>query len=806
MKFPFSWLNDFIDLTKIISLEGGNVNSAVEKIASKLTKAGIEVEDVKEIFFYKGNLVVGKVEAVSEHPTNQKHKVCEVNIGKSENKIIVTGDTTIQKGCKVAYCFPGTILQDQSFIDAKEFDGIVSDGMLVSLEELGIEPKSQYLWRINENWEVGREIKEYISHDFLDYKEFVFSLKPPSNRANILSVWGIAIELSALYGIPIKTLDFSNKPTVHNKPNIIVQDKRCLRYCSRIVYDVEIKESKDNIKIRLLLSGLRPINNIVDATNYVMLAIGQPMHAFDLDKLKGKKIIVRSSRENEKMLTLDGIELTLDNNTLIIADEEKPVALAGVIGGEDTSITNETKNVLFESAYFDYDAVRNSVSKYKINTESSNRFSRNIGFYTTDIAIDMAIQLLSPSHFSQMTDIKTKPLENLIINTSIEEINSRLGSNITVDNVNSILSNLGFTVNAKGTNINTIVPAYRMDVSIVEDIFEEIARIYSYDRIPESFPKIRKNPSIPSNEIWFEQKLRDTFVGLGFTEVMNFSFVSERDIELLGIDKDITVSVENPMNADEKIIRPYLFINVLKNIKFNMNYGFKNMRLFEIGKVFLKNYREEFNESKNLCVVLNNMRIDSWSQREKFTYYDLSDIFHLIFGSLGKTEVKPVKHPFLHDYISGIVFFNGHQIGFIGKLHPMISKKLEIGDTFILELNISTIETLINRKIRFNEINRFPVSPRNISVIVPKHYYLSDLIEFIKSYEISNYDLCLNEVRIVDIYEGNPIPEGFKSVNILIKYQGMKTTQKEDNVNLVYYSLIKDIENKLGLKVRTSQT
>ena len=809
MKFPFSWLNDFIELEALLKKE-----SNINKIAESLTMAGIEVEELVENSFYEGNAVVGVVKNVSQHPTIEKLNICEVDIGKGENEIVVTADKTVSKGDKVAYCFPGTLLKKTGrVIEPMDFEHIRSNGMLLSLEELGIEEKSSVVWRIKEDVKIGTEIIDIITLPFLK-KEYIFNVKTPSNRADVLSVLGIARELSAIYNIPLKPLNFELPNATLPAPDIKVEDSRCYRYCSRVAKKIKVEESTTIIKIRLLQSGVRSINNIVDITNYVMLAIGQPMHAFDYDKLEGKKIIVRPSKKGETILTLDGSNIELPEGTMIIADEKRPVAVAGVIGGEETGVKDSTTSILFESAYFDYNSIRTAVKRIGISTESSNRFSRDIGFYTTELAINMAISLLGLTNISQLKDIKTKKIETPTIKTSFKEINDRIGHDIPEKTTKAILANLGFGISQnlgfgisqKQDELTITIPPYRMDISILEDIVEEVSRIYGYNNIPPTIPKINKNPEIPSNVLAFESRIRNNLVSQGLTEVMNISFVSEKDLKLFKlsnlIDDDKVIRISNPMNNDETLLKPLLIINVLKTLRTNINYGNKNLSVFEIGKVFTKSEGKP-KEEKHLCIALYGKKYDNWAGKENFSFFELKDITDRLIISLGnETNVEPVNTlSFLHPYISGKLIIGGEEVGIIGKLHPEVTKNFDLEEVYMCEINLDKLEEKTKKHITFEEIKRFPVSPRNISVIVPKNYYVGKLVEFIKNYKTSK-DITIVEVRVVDIYEGSPISEGYKSVNILMKFQGVRNVQKDDKVNAEYLSLINEIREKLGLSVR----
>ncbi|MCX8029386.1 MAG: phenylalanine--tRNA ligase subunit beta [Brevinematales bacterium] len=799
MKFPFSWLNDFIDIERILQ------EDSVEVVSEKLTKIGIEVENIDTKKLYDGNVVIGLIEEISPHPTKPNIIVCNINISNNDNKIVVTSDTSVKKGDKIVYCYPGTILErDKQLVDVVEFEGINSYGMLLSLEELGLEDKSDTVWKIESNWQVGSDLISNILPPFMK-EEYVLSIKVPSNRADVLSVLGIARELSAIYEIPLRPLPTFRFNEDQFKPDIQIGDDRCFRYVSRILRDVKIKPSDDLIKVRLLLSGQRSINNVVDATNYIMIAIGQPMHAFDYDKLKGGKIVVRGSKEGEKILTLNGAEVSLPRNTLIIADEENPVAIAGVIGGEETAVSDTTTNVLLESAYFDYNTIRKTVREVKISTESSNRFSRDIGFYTTELAINMATHIINANKVSQLTDVKlskSNSLKETVIRTTFSTINSRIGYNIPEDRIKTILSFLGFEVQSKGDELTIRIPAFRKDISIEEDIIEEVARIYGYDNIPSTLPRIEKNPGLPSNELKYEEIIRNNLVSQGLTEVMNFSFISEKDLATYKIPFSNVITISNPMIEEDNIIKPFLLINLLKTIKRNINNGYKNLSLFEIGKVF-KSESDKFVEEKNICIALHGNKYDNWAGNVKFSYYDLKDIVDRLFAFLGvRFDIVNSSYTFLHNYVSGKLVVEGEEIGYIGKVHPEITQKLEVDDAFVCEFSLTRVEKYLGKNINYSEINRLPFSTKNISVIVPKNYYTRDLVEFVRNYDTNDKNLGVVDVRIVDVYEGGNIPEGMKSVNILIKLQWINKVGSEAEIKSVFMSIIRDIQEKLGFVVR----
>lgn len=801
MKFPFSWLNDFIELDKILDKENGSIY----KVSEKLTKAGIEVEDIKIRKFYDGNVVIGRIEEVSPHPTKQQYFICEVDVEDNEYKIVITADTTVKKGDKVVYCYPGTIIGEDNFlVDVRSIEGINSNGMLLAMDELGLEKESKTLWKLTSDWKIGSDLLSNILPPFMK-EEYILTVKVPSNRADVLSILGIARELSSIYNIPLKPLPHFKFNEELPKPHIEIQDSRCYRYCSRVLKNVKVRESDDLIKYRLLLAGQRPINNVVDVTNYVMFAIGQPMHAFDYDKLAGGKIIVRPSEDGETILALNGANITLPKGTMVIADENKPVAIAGIIGGEETSVSETTTSVLLESAYFDYNSIRKTVKEIGISTESSNRFSRDIGFYTTELAINLATYLLGDVKVSQFNDVRTqdaKALKDTYIKTSFSSIRSNIGENIPDETIKRILISLGFEIQQKADKITLKVPPYRKDISIEEDIFEEVSRIYGYDNIPSTLPRIDKNPEIPSNQLRYESLIRHNLSSQGLTEVMNFSFISEKDVEIFKLESQSLITISNPMVAEDRILRPILLINILKTVKRNINNGVKNLSLFEVGRVFT-NSPEGFVEEKNVCIVLHGNKYENWFDTVSYSYYDLKEIVDKLFLFLGiRAEVRQKRIPFLHNYISGEIVVEGEVLGYIGKVHPEISQQMEIQDTLVCEISLTKLEKYLGKEVEFKGINRLPSSTKSISVLVPKDYHTSNLINFIQNYETKNQNLEITDVRVMDIYEGPKLPEGMKSVNILFKLQWVNEVREEAEIKVVFTNIIKDIQEKLGFSIR----
>lgn len=525
------------------------------------------------------------------------------------------------------------------------------------------------------------------------------------------------------------------------------------------------------------------------------------MHAFDYDKLSGREIIVRSSKKGEEIVTLDHRKLILPENTLVISDSEKAIAIAGVIGGEETGVTEETTSILLESAYFDHNTIRETSKNLGISTESSIRFSRNIGFYTTEIAINMAVSMIQEGEVSSLSDVKSDKLKESVIKTSFSNLADKIGYNIPNNKMKSILKSLEFEVQTKGDEITIKVPPFRTDVSIEEDIVEEIARIFGYDNIPSTIPKIEKNLEIPLNEITIEQKIRNNLISQGFTEVVNFSFISEKDANLFGLDRNTLIEIQNPMIEDDKILRPLLIINILKTIQRNTKKGYKNLSLFEIGRIFNKN--GNFHEEKNLCIALHGKKYENWAGNMYFSYYDLKDIIDRIFLSLGiEYDTIPRKHRFLHDYISGEIIIKDEKVGIIGKIHPEITTKLEIDETYICEISLSKIEKHAKKETTFKQFKNLPISSKNISILVPKDYYVNDIVKFIKNYDTGNPNISIKEVRVMDIYEGESIPQGFKSTNILIKLRWIDEVKEETEIKVVFLNIIKDIQEKLGLSVR----
>ncbi len=790
MYVLLNWLREFVE-----------IDMSPDELARMLTSLGLEVASVKRVGGSPKGVVVGEVLKAEKHPNADKLLLCEVSIGNGKKITVITNDLSVKDGDKIPVATSGTKLYDGTVIKPTKLRGILSEGMFLGKSSFNLEEKSSGVWKLPSYAEAGEDMTMWAGEE-----DFLFELELTSNRPDCLGHIGVAREISAGTGKSLKILSTTiEKPDDSvPTPNIEIQNTEdCPRYSSRIMVDVEVRESPEWLKRRLELCGIRPINNIVDITNYVLLEVGHPMHAFDLDELKENRIIVRNARNGEKILALDGREYELMDDMLVIADAERPVAIAGIIGGEETGITEKTKRILLESAYFNPVSIRQTSKKLGVSTESSYRFERGADWDATMLALDRAVELiqeLAGGKVSKPVDVFPKKFEKRTVSFSPKTVSDRIGIQITEENQIEILERLGFTVEAREPDRITVrVPSFRGDVSIEEDIVEEVARIYGYDNIPLTMPAVRANEEVISPFPKTEDTASQILASVGFNEVANFSFLPDRFLKLFSIDKSKLVSVSNPMTIDQKFLRNSLIPNLVGTVEYNVRRGVKSWKIFEVGKVFEKN-ADGFTEKKKLAVALFGRTAEK-SPYEKRTadFYDLSGVIEALLRKLGVDGVyftRASEPDFLHPGKRAWVKSGDTTIGIAGAVHPEITEKLEIPEVFVAELDIETISKLVKPK-KYKPVPETPGSQRDVSFIVPDDVEGGEILRFIK-----DFSELIVDVWISDVYKGKNIPEGARSITYSLFFQHQEKTLTDDEINNVFFKMIDETERKFGVEAR----
>jgi phenylalanyl-tRNA synthetase beta chain len=798
MRVPISWLSEFIEL-----------KSSPEEIAEIFTMGGIEVEAVEDPYESLGELIAVKILEVKEPEKLKGLAVCKVTDGKETFTVLTTARDQVKPGLIVGLVKPGSTTFTSQKVEVKTIKGFKSYGMFLSPYEAGIGEEKDKLLILPEDAVLGESI-----YKILNISEAVLELAITPNRGDVLSILGAARELHTLTSWELKPITFEEYLKAGNKfkGSIEIQDKDgCRRYAGRTFEKVKVKESPFYIQKRLWLCGLKPINNIVDITNYVLLEFGQPLHAFDWDKIKNHTVIVRKAQAGEKLLMLDGVERVFTEEDLVIADAEKPMVLAGIMGGEETGVSEGTQNIFLESAWFNPKRIRKSAQRHKITTESSYRFERNIDPEGVVLGLlrasELILEIAEAEKFSEIIDIYPKPYIAPLISLSQKKLIKYLGFSLPSPEVESILNRIG-SVRRTGESFEVVPFSYRQDLKIPEDLIEEVARIYGYERIPTTYPKAVLHTKSPSDIIELENRVKDILKSLGFFQVITYSFIDPTSIEKLNLASDDPrknyIEIANPISSNQSIMRTTLIPGLIETACFNFFREVNSLKIFEIGKVFFPTKDILADEPLYLGILL--MGTDScevwYKEPRKFDIYDLKGYLEEFFEVLKlPIDFKPhSSEPFLKKGASFDLFFKDSKIGFAGEIKNLVLKEFDLKtNVLVAEINLEPI--LAEWKKIENVVKKPPKYPstfRDVTCILKKEIKIGEILEFVKSLSVP----YLEKVRCIKIYEGPPIPEDEKSVSLRFWYRALDRTLRDEEVNEIQEDLARKIFEKFSARPR----
>ena len=749
MLLSYNWLKELI-----------NIEDNAYDLAEKITRSGLEVEELLDLSKNLSNIVVGYVKEKQKHPNAEKLSICTVDVGEEELQI-VCGAPNVEKGQYVIVAKIGAKLNKIKIKKAK-LRSVESQGMLCSLEELGINssqvPKEYQngIFVFNKKQELGADVVKLLG---LDDKIIDIAITP--NRADALSMRGIFYEVCAIYDKKDKFKEiFEEKEYGKTDLKINSESESCKTYFGQVIKNVKIEPSPLWVQMKLIKSGVRPINNVVDITNYVMLEYGQPMHAFDKDKL-GDKILIREACDGEKIITLDGIERELKNNELVITDTQTPVAIAGVMGGENTEVTNNTKNIVFESAYFSADSIRKTSSQHNLRSESSQRFEKGVDPNLQKKALNRAVELLKEICPNIIVE------EEVFIGTHIKEekievtsnyLNNYIGINITTEEIKKILLSLNFKVEEDDDKLIVEVPTRRSDIKIKQDLAEEVARLYGYDNIVSTLPKFSKSTK---GGLTYKQKLiknlRNLYINLGFYDTINYSLLSEKEATQFTTNRHNTVKLLLPMSNRHSHLRQSLIPGLLKSLQYNYARKNENLKLLEIGKVFFAKNNENIQPDEKMyisAVLTGKEKETKWLKEEQsIDFFTAKGYLELIFKKLDilkDISYKKINMDLLHPGRSAKIFYKDIEIGIIGEIHPTYERELGIEKTYIFEIDLDLILENVKNKFIYKEVSKYPTVTRDIAMLISKNDTYQNIKEIIKNIN-SN---LIKEVSLFDVYEG----------------------------------------------------
>lgn len=791
MRVPLSWLQEFVE-----------IDLPADEIAKKLNLSGLETNVVKFGKPIDGIKTV-KITSIQKHPDRDKLNICQVTDGHSVYQVI-TAANNIREGDIVVYAPVGTKCLDK-LIGVVEFAGVKSEGMLLSLEDVGVEEKSEGLFILDRDTPLGIDANEVLS-----LGEEILEIEITPNRGDCLSIKGVAREIKAVFGCKGKEKVVGSIEFPEIYPVEILTDK-CFRYVAVVIKNINITQSPAQVRLRLLKAGISPINSIVDITNYLMVQEGQPLHAFDLDKIDGN-IVVRPAKDGEKIVTLDGVERVLSADDIVIADSSKALALAGIIGGENSKITENTKNILLEIAVFDPVAIRKSSKRLGISTDSSYRFERGVDITTISYVKDLATQMVLGfgGDLVSGNDIYLRPYSPKKVYLNIQKVQKVLGSYISPQEAVSILNALDIPSTFEDDLVKSDVPAHRaMDISRDIDIIEEIARIKGYDSFEPSYPKLSLISFKPDKEVEFFAKTRNFFLNNGFTEVLNYTFTSEEFYKNLSLDTP-PLMITNYILKSQSVMRDTVLAGLFSTLEENMRFGHKNLSIFEISSTFFENHEEirvgllaagklvdgySFNDGKR-----------SFNTSKDWDFLKFKGVVDGYFKSIGiDYSISLSSKPYMHPYQSVDLSVNGHIVGYFGKLHPEIAQKFEYPlDVYIAEIKLKYVPRdikedyqkegylltyYINKKpSTFKELSKFPPAKRDLAFVLP-----TDVLEGEFEADLLSSHPLINKVKLFDVYY---ISGSRKSLAYSVEFLSYQKSLSDQEVN----EIVEEILRKLKLK------
>lgn len=801
MLVSLKWLKDYVD-----------IRISPAELVDRLTMAGLEVEAIRETGPSFRDVVVAKILSVKPHPQADKCFLCEVTTGDSTYPV-VCGAGNISSGDMVPLAKIGAIIPGGYTIRSSKIRGETSEGMLCSEQELGIGDDAAGIMILPDNLPVGENLS-----DALDLTDIVLDVAITPNRSDCLSIIGIAREVAAITAAELRYPNVTvseNDEDIHQITSVDILDPDlCPRYSARIIKNVSIKPSPLWMRQRLEAVGLRAINNIVDVTNYVMMELGQPLHAFDFRFLEEGRIVVRRPRVGETFISLDGKERILETDTLMICDGVKPVAIAGIMGGLNSEVKEDTETILVESAYFDPSSIRKSSKWLGMSTDAAFRFGRGVDPEGVINASARAAQLMAEISGGTVCrgciDQYPRKVEKARdIPLRIKRVNNILGTDINAVEIVKILKSLNMAVHGDNNgNYRATPPTYRVDIEREIDLIEEVARLYGYDRIPVTLPPGSSMTITKDRKEILIERLREILRGSGYSEIITYSFISPDLLDLLGLaagdERRKVVKISNPLTEDQSVMRTTLVSSLLETMKKNANAGCFDLKVFEIGRVFFHQREGELPRDKNMlgCLISGLLDNNIWLSKIHVDFYDLKGCVENIFDGLKILNVEfssDYRETFLHPGKSCGIYAGKQCIGFLGEVHPDVLMRMDLKNkAYVFEIDIDILTNCFSGEVFYKDLPRYPSVVRDVAFVVGEDLEADKMLNIARDMGKE----LLEKVSVFDVYSGKSIPRGKKSLGLRFIYRAPERTLTDDEVSQVHSGIVKNIIDLTGAKIR----
>ncbi|WP_270661451.1 phenylalanine--tRNA ligase subunit beta [Streptococcus anginosus] len=801
MLVSYKWLKELVDVT-VLS----------EELAEKMSTTGIEVEGVSSPAEGLSKIVVGEVISCEDVPETHLH-VCQVNVGEEALRQIVCGAPNVRTGIKVMVALPGARIADNYKIKKGKIRGLESLGMICSLGELGISDSV-----VPKEFSDGIQIlpEEAVPGDsvfpYLDLDDEIIELSITPNRADALSMRGVAYEVAAIYD---KSVHFKGFPLLETQEqageqlSVAIETDKAPFYAARILENVTIAPSPQWLQNLLMNAGIRPINNVVDVTNYILLYFGQPMHAFDLDTFEGNQIVVREARAGEKLVTLDDEERELETSDLVIAVADKPVALAGVMGGAATEISSQSRRVVLEAAVFDGTSIRKTSGRLNLRSESSSRFEKGINLATVTEALDAAASMIADlagatvqAGIVSAGQLDTSDVE---VVSTLSDVNRVLGTELTYTDIEDVFRRLGFGLTGDAEKFTVSVPRRRWDIHIEADLYEEIARIYGYDKLPATLPKGDGTAGQLTETQKLRRKVRTVAEGAGLTEVITYALTTPEKAVQFSTNPSNLTELMWPMTVDRSVLRQNMVAGILDTVAYNVARKNKDLALYEIGKVFEQkgNPQEELpTEINSFAFALTGLVTEKDFQTSAIPvdFFYAKGILEALFDRLGlKVEYTTTQAlTSMHPGRTATISLDGQVIGFVGQVHPVVAKAYNIPETYVAEVSLTAVEQAIQPAKPFVEVTKFPAVTRDIALLLKAEISHKEVVEAIEAARVKR----LTDIKLFDVFSGEKLGLGMKSMAYTLTFQNPEDTLEDEEVARYMEKIQKSLEEMLGAEVR----